>query len=143
MICYFDTSAFVPLLVDEPGSATAIRIWDAADRVVSSRLLHVEAAAALAQANRLGKLSGSAHQAALLRLNDLYAEFDLLPVTDGLVSRAATLARQLALRAYDAVHCAAAQLLASDDLVVASGDRKLLAACRTLGLATANTGLMG
>ncbi|WP_232303957.1 hypothetical protein [Pseudofrankia sp. DC12] len=61
-------------------------------------------------------------------------------MTDSLVAKAATLARQLALRAYDAVHCAAALLLASADLVVVSGDKKLLSACRTLGLATADTG---
>ncbi|MBL7501864.1 type II toxin-antitoxin system VapC family toxin [Frankia sp. CNm7] len=139
MICYFDTSAFVSLLVDEPGTAAATRLWEAADRAVSSRLLYVEAAAALAQARRLGKLNKSAHETALTCLDELYANVDVVAVNDRVVARAATLSRQLSLRAYDAVHCAAAQMLASDDLVIASGDKSLLIACRTLGLATADT----
>ncbi|OHV47551.1 type II toxin-antitoxin system VapC family toxin [Pseudofrankia sp. BMG5.36] len=139
MICYFDTSAFVALLVSEPGSATASQVWDAADRVVSSRLLYVEAASALAQAHRLKRLTRISHQTALSQLDELYANVDVVAVNDRLVTRAATLARQLALRAYDAVHCAAAQMLASNDLVMVSGDKVVLSACRTLGLATADT----
>jgi predicted nucleic acid-binding protein len=139
MICYFDTSAFVPLLVCEPGTDIAARLWGEADRVVSSRLLYVETAAALAQAERLGKVSRSAHRIALTQLDTLYAGLDVMAVTDRVVASAATLARRLALRGYDAVHCAAAQLLASPDLVVASGDQKVLSACRALGLAISDT----
>lgn len=50
MIGYLDASAFVPLLIAEPGSAACRRFWNDADSVVSSRLLYVETAAALAQA---------------------------------------------------------------------------------------------
>ncbi|OHV34340.1 MULTISPECIES: type II toxin-antitoxin system VapC family toxin [Pseudofrankia] len=142
MICYFDTSAFISLLVSESGSAAATQVWKAADRVVSSRLLYVEAAAGLAQAHRLGRLSRITHEAALSQLDELYANVDVVAVNDRLVARAATLARRMALRAYDAVHCAAAQMLASDDLVIASGDKTLLSACRTLGLATADTSVI-
>jgi len=46
VIAYFDTSAVVPLLVDEPGSSTAATLWDRADRVVSVRLVYAEARAA-------------------------------------------------------------------------------------------------
>lgn len=52
MIAYFDTSAFVPLVIDEPSSPTAQRLWDIADRVVSVRLLYPETRAALAMARR-------------------------------------------------------------------------------------------
>ncbi|CAN5819560.1 hypothetical protein BH18ACT2_BH18ACT2_20760 [soil metagenome] len=41
MIAYFDTSAIVPLLIDEPGTALAARTWTIADRVVSVRLTGV------------------------------------------------------------------------------------------------------
>ena len=57
MIAYFDTSAVVPLLIAEPGSARATSLWDGADRVVSVRLLYPETRAALAQAERLGRLT--------------------------------------------------------------------------------------
>jgi hypothetical protein len=37
-----DTSAVVPLLIAEPGSARAASLWDGADRVVSVRLIYPE-----------------------------------------------------------------------------------------------------
>jgi len=56
VIGYLDTSAFVPLLVAEPGSPACRRFWDDADAVVSCRLLYVETATALAQAPRMARL---------------------------------------------------------------------------------------
>jgi uncharacterized protein len=139
VICYFDTSAVVPLLVAEPGSAFCRQLWEEADDVVTTRVLYAEAAAALAQALRLGQLSRAGHQSALRILEGLWAEFDVVEVDDDLVHRAARLALTCALRGYDAVHCAAAEQLDDNDLVVASGDRKVLDACASLGLATADT----
>jgi hypothetical protein len=37
-IVYFDSGAFVKLLVDEKGSETAAALWDGCDAAVSSRL---------------------------------------------------------------------------------------------------------
>lgn len=139
MICYFDTSAFVPLLVSEPGSARAARLWQSADRTAASELLYVEAAAALAQAWRLNRLDDDAHREASAQLDDLYAGLHLIPVEQRLIRRAAVLAVELELRGYDAVHCAAAERLVDDDLVVAAGDAALLRACRQLGLTTSDT----
>jgi uncharacterized protein len=59
VIAYFDTSAVMPLLIAEPGSDRAAALWDGADRVVSVRLVYPEARAALAQAERLGRLTSS------------------------------------------------------------------------------------
>ncbi len=139
MICYFDTSAVVPLLVSEPGSAFCRRLWEEADDVVTTQLAYVEAAAALAQATRLERLTRADHQSALRILDELWREFHVVEVGDDLVHRAAQLAHACALHGYDAVHCAAAELLDDDDLVVASGDKKVLNACSSLGLATADT----
>ncbi|MGH3387275.1 MAG: type II toxin-antitoxin system VapC family toxin [Actinomadura sp.] len=139
MICYFDTSAFIPLLIAEPSSEFCRRLWNDADDVVTTRLLYVETAAALAQALRLGRLTEQNHLAALHILDRMWTEFDIVEVDDGIVQRAARLAHGCALRGYDAVHCASAEQLDDSDLVVASGDKKLLEACATLGLATANT----
>jgi hypothetical protein len=49
VIAYFDTSAIVPLVVDELGTEAAGRIWDVADRLISTRLARAEARAALAK----------------------------------------------------------------------------------------------
>ncbi|HEY7484008.1 MAG TPA: type II toxin-antitoxin system VapC family toxin [Streptosporangiaceae bacterium] len=139
MICYFDTSALVPLLIDEPSSEFCRHLWDEADDVVTTQLLYVEAAAALAQALRMGRLITPNHRTALHILDQMWAEFDIVRVNDDLVRRAAQLAQTCALRGYDAVHCASAEQLDDDDLVVASGDGKVLDACAALGLATADT----
>lgn len=70
MIGYLDTSAFVPLIVAESSSAACQRFWDDADAISCSRLLYVEAAAALAQARRLDRLSSPQHRAGAEQLAD-------------------------------------------------------------------------
>jgi len=138
VICYFDTSALVPLLIAEPSSDVCRRLWDDADAVVTSRLAYVEAAAALAQAARLGRLTPGAHRTARRILDRLWAELDVVEIDEPLVRGAAELARRHALRGYGAVHCACADQLVDRDLVVAAGDRELLRVCESLGLAVAD-----
>ncbi len=139
MILYFDTSAIVPLLVLEPASENSRRLWDLGDAVLSTRLAFVETAAALAQAARLGRLSGSAHREAVARLDELWEEVNVLELDRHLMERAAELARVHALRGYDAVHAAAAESLVDRDVVAVSGDRALLSAWAELGLSTSDT----
>ncbi len=138
MIGYFDTSAFVPLLIAEPTSGFCRRLWDDADAVVTTRLSYVEAAAALAQALRLARLTQQSYRAAMRILDRLWDEFEVVDVDDRIARRAAQLAYTCALRGYDAVHCASAEQLDDGDLVVATGDRKLLDACISLGMTTAD-----
>lgn len=140
MIVYFDTSAFVPLLVTEPGTPLAAELWDSADEVVTNRLLYVESAAALARARRMGRITDRNHHAALDALDDLWRDFRVIEVDESVTRRGAELADQHALRGYDAVHCASAERIDAPDLVVASGDKDLLTACTELAVATALTG---
>lgn len=139
MIVYLDTSAVVPLLVAEPASTFCRQLWDDADAVVTCRLTYVEASAALAQAERLGRMTKPHRHAALILLDRLWIEFDLVDIDDTLVHLAASLAAEHALRGYDAIHAAAATQLDDTDMVAASGDRTLLRAWRALYLATADT----
>ena len=139
MIGYFDTSAFVPLLIAEPGSDFCRRLWDSSDAVVTSRLLYVETSVALAQALCLGRIVRRNHSAALRLLDQMWVEFDVVEVDSVIVERAAELAYSEALPGYDAVHCASAEQVDDDDLVLASGDRALLAAGARLGMSTADT----
>jgi predicted nucleic acid-binding protein len=111
VIGYFDTSAFVPLLIAEPSSGLCRRLWDDADVVVTTRLSYVETAAALAQALRLRRLTQQSHRAAVRILDRLWDEFDVVDVDGRIVRRAAQLAYTCALRCYDAVHCASAEQL--------------------------------
>ena len=55
MIAYFDTFALVPLVINEPASATFGRLWNEAASVISTRLIRPEARAALALAQRIFK----------------------------------------------------------------------------------------
>ncbi|PWJ55093.1 hypothetical protein SAMN06264364_10414 [Quadrisphaera granulorum] len=140
MIAYFDTSSLVPLLVTEAGSAMARRLWDGAEVVVVTRLAHVEASAALAAAERAGRIDASQESAARALLETLWASVVVLELDETLMRAASQLTRNHGLRGYDAVHAAAAVRLGSDDDIVAvSGDRTMLAAWQRIGLVTVNT----
>ena len=138
MIAYFDTSAVVPLVVAEAGSARAATLWDGADRAVSVRLVYPEGRAALAQAQRLGRLTVRQLRAAVRELEARYQELDLVELDDVVARRAGHLAELHGLRGYDAVHLAAADRLRDADLVVVAGDRALLTAAAAEGIATSS-----
>lgn len=140
MIAYFDTSAVVPLLITEPGSAQAARLWNEADRVVSARLVYPQVRAALAQANRLGRLSSRQLCAAVGELDARCDELDVVELDEQLARDAGDLAETHGLRGYDAVHLAAANRVADDDLVLVAGDRQILDAAAAAGLMTAAIG---
>jgi uncharacterized protein len=139
VIAYFDTSAIIPLIVEEPGSAVCERLWEEADRVVSVRLLYAEARAALAQAHRLGRLDSAQLRAAVTELEYLADDLDHVEVDEDLVQAAGQIAEDRAMRGYDAVHLAAALRLAADDLVLVTGDRDLARAASEVGLTVALT----
>ena len=139
MIAYFDTSALIPLLVEEPGSHRATTVWDWADHVTSVRLIYAEARAALAQAARLCRLDPARLRTAIGGLDDLYRQLDLIDVDDQLVRRAGILAEQHALRGYGAIHLAGAEHLADENTILVAGDRALRTAAGTLGLAVTDT----
>ena len=135
---YFDTSAIVPIVIDEPSSAIAARLWDEADRVVSSRLVYAEGRAALAMARRLDRIDERELREAVDDFESLHDQLDVIEVTEGLVREAGGLAEQMNLRGYDAVHLASARLVDDAEMVLAAGDHTLLVAARAIGLSTAD-----
>jgi hypothetical protein len=138
MICYLDTSAFVPLLIPEPTSPACRQLWDDADDVLTTRLLYVEPAAALAQAVRCRRITSTREAEALDELDEYWAELNVIEPTDALVRRAAALTSLQALRAYDALHCATAEDVNDRDMLFASGDRQQLKAGENLGFYVAD-----
>jgi predicted nucleic acid-binding protein len=138
VIAYFDTSAVVPLVVAEAGSARAATLWDGADRAVSVRLVYPEGRAALAHAQRLGRLTVRQLQAAVREFEARYLELDVVELDDVLARRAGHLAELHGLRGYDAVHLAAADRVREPELVVVAGDRALLTAAAAEGMATSS-----
>jgi uncharacterized protein len=141
VIAYFDTAALIPLLIEEPGSLRAGRVWDLADRVTSVRLIYTEARAALAQAARLDRLAWADLAPTVDALDGLYDQLDLLELDDPLVRRAGELAQHHALRGYDAIHLAAAERVRHATTIMVTGDRDLCAAAQALGLAVADTSI--
>lgn len=140
MIVYFDTSALIPLFTDEPGSEVANFLWDEADRKVSARVVYVEARAALATAERQHRFETGTYPEVLASFEEAHDEIDLLEITDELMRSAGELAERHALRGFDATHLAAAIAAADDDLVLAAGDRALIAAAENVGLQVAVVG---
>jgi uncharacterized protein len=139
LIVYLDTSALVPLVIDEASSIACGELWDGAERITATRLAYIEAAAALAMAERLGRVSADEAADARDALDELWAVIDVVEIDEALMASAASLARVHALRGYDAAHCAAAVALNDDELVAASGDAQLLAAWQAEGLAVCDT----
>lgn len=135
MIAYFDTSAIVPLVVDEASTETCNRLWTESTRVVSVRLIYPEARAALAGAGRIGRLTRSQHNAVVLGLDSLIEEADVIEFSADIAKSAGELAERHGLRGYDAVHLAAALAVADDDLVLVTGDVELAGAAQAAGIA--------
>lgn len=139
MIAYFDTSAIIPLLVGESSSAACARVWNEAARGVSVRLLYPEARAALARAQRMGRITKRQLAAAVEQLDDIVTEIDNVEVTADLARTAGDLAQTHELRGYDAVHLAAALAAQDAELVLVTGDNRLAKAAQGLGLSVAVT----
>ena len=137
MIAYFDTSAVVPLFVGEVGSSLAKSLWESADRVVSARLVYPETRAALARAQRAGRITTRQLRAIALELEVFYGHLHLVDLDDDLAHRAGDLAETHGLRGGGAVHLAAAAGLQDLDLVVVAGDAALLGAASAEGMTIA------
>jgi len=139
VLAYFDTSALVPLVIEEHGSRLCDEQWHRADVIVTSSLAYVEVHGALAQAVRQDRMDDDARDVALSVFQSRWKDVIHVPPGDALVKTAATLAASHALRGCDAVHCATALTVASDDFVALSGDRDLLRAWGELGIAVIDT----
>lgn len=139
MNAYFDTSAIVPLVVEEPGSELCHGLWMQAETVITVRLMYAELRAALAMARRLGRIEESQHDDAVETVEVLLTQVHHVEVTESLVRHAGGLAHDHALRGYDAVHLAAALLVAGPRTVLVSGDRHLAEVAGRQGMATAVT----
>ncbi|GAA4487499.1 type II toxin-antitoxin system VapC family toxin [Microbacterium panaciterrae] len=137
MLAYFDTSAVVPLIIAKPTSAQCATLWDAADLVATSSLTLVEVHAALALAQRRGRIDDARRRAALESLHGRWAAMAHVFPSEAIVRHAAELTATQGLRGYDAIHCATALALDTPDFVAVSSDRTLLRAWAALGIPTA------
>ena len=137
MNLYLDTSALVKLYVEEEGSGTVREAVAGAEAIATTVIAYVEARAAFARRRRERRLSPGDYRRILQELDADWEHYLRVEVTADLIRRAAELAETHALRAYDALHLAAATLLRErlQQLVqFACWDSTLSAAARREGL---------
>lgn len=132
-IIYFDSSAFIKLLVEEDGSEIAAALWDGCDAAVSSRLAYPEVRAALAAAGRDQRLDVPAQQHAETTWEKYWAGTRPVELTETVTAHAGHLAGQHALRGADAVHLASALAVGAGELVFAVWDQRLRDGAETAG----------
>jgi predicted nucleic acid-binding protein len=136
MTTYVDTSSLVKLTIREPGSDWASMIWAVSIDRVSVALVEVEGRAALARAHRAGRLSTGALSRAKAWFTELVDDLRLVAVDRPLIERAGHLAESHGLRAYDAIHLAAAERVQPE--LVTSADADLCRAASAMGFDVAN-----
>jgi predicted nucleic acid-binding protein len=136
VIVYFDTSALLKLLLEEPGADDAAGLWQSADLAITGRITYPEARAALAAAVRNGRLSVDGHRAVLGSMRRRWRELQVVELDEGVAEAAGDVAERHALRALDAVHLASA-LAGGRRVIVATWDERLSRAAREAGLAVA------
>ena len=131
---YFDSSAFVKLLLVEPGSRAVGAAWDdagpASPRPRSTRNLGRRSRRPIA-ATESTKLSISRR---VEELDGLWPEIDVLELTEPLARRAGALAEAHALRGYDAIHLASAEAVLDAGSVMVVADAQLAEAATAIGL---------
>jgi hypothetical protein len=140
-IVYFDSSALVKLLVDEPGSELAAEIWDGCDAALASRLAYPEVRAALAAASRNRDLDEDGLAAAEQAWEDYWSAARPVELTPAVERNAGELAARHALRGAGAVHLASALAVGDSELIVAVWDRRLHAGSQAAGLRVAPAAL--
>lgn len=135
MILYFDTSALIKLVLAEQGSELALELWGRSTHPVSSLLAYPEGRAALAAARRGGRLDQRLYDEAQASFDRTYEELIAIGIDQQLTRAAGSLASELSLRGYDAVHLATALDLAEQDVALVTWDRDLSRAALAAGLA--------
>lgn len=133
-LAYFDSSAFVKLLVEEEGSELAAILWDSCDAALSSRLAYPEVRAALAAARRARRLTADQEEQTATAWEGYWAATRAVELTQDVSAHAGDLAGRHALRGADAVHLASVLALETPDVVLAVWDARLREAATAEGV---------
>ena len=131
MILYLDTSALVKRYVTEPGADLVAQAIAAAVVVGSSVICRAEMAAALAKAVRTNALPAGDASAAMQVFRSEWPRLVRIQASEAVIAQADSLAWELGLRGYDAVHLASALVCRNamgEAVTFATFDRRLWAA---------------
>ncbi len=136
-VVYFDSSALVKLVLDEPGSDIAAQLWNGCDAALSSRLAYPEVRAALASARRNHVLTTSEEREAATEWELFWGSMRPVELSADVERASGELASLHHVRGADAVHLASALALDLANLTVAVWDKRLHAGAAAAGLAVA------
>ena len=137
---FWDSSAIVPLIIDEPGRDRMLALLEADPLMVVWWGTPVELVSALARRERDGTLPTAAASAAVERVRRLERAWHQVAPTDVLRQHAQRLLRVHPLRATDSLQLAAALRVAGDDpasIDFVTLDQRLLDAAQREGLGIA------
>jgi len=140
-LIYFDPSAFVKLLAEEPGSDLAAGLWDSCDAAVASRLAYPQVRAALTASARNHDITQAELDAAERDWDGYWAATRPVELTAAVERHAGQLTRTHALRGAGAVHLASALAIGDPELIVAVWDRRLHASAQAAGCRVAPANL--
>jgi uncharacterized protein len=148
MAVYFiDSSALVKRYVNETGSAWILRLFDPAsnNRVLIAAITGVEIIAAISRRERSGSIASTNAKALCDQFrHDYRSDYQIVKITDNVISSGMILSETYGLRGYDAVQLAVgcaikAVCLASGVLLTfVSADRELNTSALREGMAIEN-----
>lgn len=142
MIVYLDSSAYVKNYLREAGRKTVAKLMAQADMVATQELARVEITSAFERACRERRLDAEQLRRAHLQFTEDWPSTLVVATTDSLLREAVALLKQFPLKAYDAMHLAAACALGESigmELIFAGFDAQQNRAARQLGLTTPNS----
>jgi predicted nucleic acid-binding protein len=135
MKLFFDSSAFVKLLIQENGSEWAHGLWEEFPRKFASRLAYVETRAALASAVRSGRITETQLNSARDEFDRQWDDIDVVEAAAHVIEAAADLADEHVLRGYDTVQLASALSISGDhDTLMLTWDDDLATATCDMGI---------
>src|ERR1043165_1335463 len=106
---YLDTSALVKLYLDEVGRSAIMSAVAAEGIVATQEIAYIETHAAFSRAEREGRLTHADLERVRGEFERDWPSYLVIRVSQPLLEQAVKLVDSFALRAYDAVHLAAAQ----------------------------------
>lgn len=145
IVAYLDTSALVKAYVQEAGTNQVLEHLRSADIAAAHEIAYVEARSAFARLFREGHLTQSEFDQLKSEFDSDWSRYTVITSDHGLLQRAANMAEAFALRAYDSVHLAAAEYLATgidETVTFLCFDRKLCQAASVLRMQLLNNGDM-
>jgi len=111
VILYLDTSAFVKIYIDEPNADAVRTAARDSELLATSIVAYAEMRSAFIRRRRAGDLSPDGLNRIRTKFDQDWREVEALEVDEKTVKRAGEFAEAYALRGFDAIHLATAEVL--------------------------------